>query len=233
MTQFKRQSVQANQASFQWRSPPLINPQHYDPVFYGQMLRLHRFNLCGRWAFVLLLWLVLGSLSIWQLWPAIELMIEYFTWAALRYTLAFQPFAALGLMMCVGPTIGLLFWQSRNILLGLPKHDVQRLEKTVGKVREQGTSHPLWHWVCGTEAASSTFQMQYDQAQREWNHFKQVQPEQASSSQAQKPSETSGHGADPSQSNLDSDSPDQIDSSATPGKGFDISERSPNSPHEI
>jgi hypothetical protein len=45
-------------------------------------------------------------------------------------------------------TTGVLIWQSRNILLGIPEGEKQRLEKQVCRIRQQGQTHPLWKWVC-------------------------------------------------------------------------------------
>ncbi|GEM_PF-188115 len=148
MNLFKSQAAQPDDDALQRRSPSLINPESYDPVFYAEMLRLHEFHVLSRWGVVLLLWFVLGSLSLWRLRSELVLMAQHFTWPALRYALAFHPLASLGLVLCVGPTIGVLFWQSRNILLGLPKHELKRLEEATQKIRQQGTSHPLWNLVC-------------------------------------------------------------------------------------
>ncbi|MGB3491300.1 MAG: hypothetical protein WBA57_01135 [Elainellaceae cyanobacterium] len=145
---FKRRSVSRYDTASQWRSPSLIEPVPYDPVFYAEMLRLYRFNLWSRWAAMLALWAVVGSLSLWRFRPELALMTQHFTWPALRYGLAFHPLASLGLMFCIGPTLGILFWQSRNILLGLSRHDLERLEQTTQKIRQQGKSHPLWRLVC-------------------------------------------------------------------------------------
>lgn len=81
---------------------------------------------------------------------------ERFTWAALRYGLAFNIWSTLGLSMCVGPTVALLVWQTRNMLFGLPKTELVRLEQYVLKVREQGKSHPLWAYICDRPAPLSS-----------------------------------------------------------------------------
>jgi hypothetical protein len=53
-----------------------------------------------------------------------------------------------GLTFCLGMTAAVLVWQSRNILLGLPQQEKQRLEKQVYRIRQQGQTHPLWKWIC-------------------------------------------------------------------------------------
>lgn len=118
-----------------------------DPHFQAAVQRLHELTVYGRWLTVLGLWLTVGSVSLWSLRYPISLLREYFTWAAVRWGLIFQPLPALGLGLCVGMTLAVLVWQSRNILVGLPKVEHQRLEKQVLKICEQGSSHPLWKWV--------------------------------------------------------------------------------------
>ncbi len=118
-----------------------------DPKFRSAVQRLHRVTIYGRWLFVLGLWLTVGSFSLWGLRYPISLLRDYFTWAALRYGLAYHPIAAIGLGLCIGMTVSVLVWQSRNILFGLPRAEQQRLEKMVLKIHQQGVSHPLWRWV--------------------------------------------------------------------------------------
>lgn len=119
-----------------------------DPQFLDQVERLHSLFLMGRWAIVLLLWLIVGIGSLWSLRHEFTMITERFTWAALRYALAFNLLSTLGLTTCIGPTVALLVWQTRNMLFGLPKPELERLEKYVIKIREQGDSHPLWTHIC-------------------------------------------------------------------------------------
>ncbi|MEL6162326.1 MAG: hypothetical protein AAFY21_09695 [Cyanobacteria bacterium J06641_2] len=119
-----------------------------DSSFNQQVQRLHELTVYGRWLVVIFLWLTVAPLCLWELRTEIELLREYFTWASVRYGLFFHPFAALGLGLCVGMTLSVLMWQSRNILFGMPVAEKQRLEKQVYRIRQQGSSHPLWKWVC-------------------------------------------------------------------------------------
>lgn len=119
-----------------------------DSAFQQEIQRLHRLTVYGRWLVVGLLWLILAPICLWNLRSEIELWREYFTWAALRYGLIYHRFAAFGLALCVGMTVSTLLWQSRNILFGLSDRHSQRLEKQVHKIHQQGSSHPLWKWVC-------------------------------------------------------------------------------------
>ncbi len=119
-----------------------------DPIFLQRVERLHRLTVYGRWMFITVLWLTVGAASLWALRDSIQLMLDYFTWAALRYSLVFNPMPAFGLTLCVGMTVAVLIWQSRNLLFGLSPAETKRLERRVQKICLQGKSHPLWHFVC-------------------------------------------------------------------------------------
>lgn len=119
-----------------------------DPTFKQQVQRLHHLTVYGRWLFVALLWISIGSLSLWGLRSEIALWRQYFTWVAFRYGLYYNPLPTFGLAFCIGMTVAVLVWQSRNILLGLPRPEQRRLEEQVYRIRQQGSSHPLWKWVC-------------------------------------------------------------------------------------
>lgn len=120
-----------------------------DSKLYQEVVRLHQLTVLGRWCFVLFLWSTIGSVSLWLMKPNIELIIEHFTWAAVRTAFRYNYWPGIGLTLCVALTFSVLLWQSRNILFGLPKRDQQRLVNSVMQIRHQGQGHPLWHWVCG------------------------------------------------------------------------------------
>jgi hypothetical protein len=119
-----------------------------DPTFKIQVERLHRLMVYGRWMVVGILWISVGPLSLWGLRYPIGLLQDYFTWAAVRYGLYFNPVPAVGLSVCIGMTTAVLVWQSRNILFGLPHQEQRHLEQQVHRIRQQGPTHPLWKWVC-------------------------------------------------------------------------------------
>lgn len=119
-----------------------------DQTFKQQVERLHRLTVYGRWLFVILLWVSIGFLSLWGLRLEIVLWRQYFTWVAVRYGLYYNPLPTFGLAFCIGMTVAVLVWQSRNILLGLSHPEQRRLEQQVCRIRQQGPSHPLWKWVC-------------------------------------------------------------------------------------
>lgn len=129
--------------------PDFIDPNapKLDPKFQAAVQRLHQLTVLGRWLTLIGLWLTIGALSLWGLRYPISLMQDYFTWAALRHGLANNLLAAIGLGFCIGLTVSVLVWQSRNILFGLPKPEQERLERMVLKIWQQGESHPLWKWI--------------------------------------------------------------------------------------
>lgn len=135
MAQFQDSSSQSSSAN-------------YDPNFWQEMQRLHRLTVYGRWLTVVGLWLIIAPISLWSLRSEIELWRDYFTWAALRYGLAYNSLAAVGMAFCIGMTVAVLLWQSRNILFGISERQEKRLEKQLVRIHQQGPSHPLWKWVC-------------------------------------------------------------------------------------
>lgn len=122
-------------------------PSLDDPVLKNQMKRLHELIVWSRWLVIILLWLVIGSLSWWGMRSDISLLMEHFTWTTVRHSLFHNRLSAIGLGICLGMTTSTLLWQSRNILIGFPLSYRQRLEKQVLKIRQQGSTHPLWRWV--------------------------------------------------------------------------------------
>ena len=125
-----------------------IEPNDPDPTFKDQVHRLYRLTFYGRWLVVGILWLSVGPVSLWGLRYPLSLMQEYFTWAAVRYGIEFNFLPALGLTLCIATTLAVLIWHTRNVLFGLPQEEQRRLEQQVYKIRQQGSSHPLWKWVC-------------------------------------------------------------------------------------
>ncbi|XWK87760.1 MAG: hypothetical protein U7127_26820 [Phormidium sp.] len=128
----------------------IINAQA-DPSFAAQVERLLELTIYGRWLFVIFLWLTVGSLSLGALRDEIALLQQHFTWVAVRYGLAYNRLPAMGLALCVGMTVAVMIWQSRNMLIGMPPIEKRRLEQQVFRIRQQGKSHPLWNLVCQTK----------------------------------------------------------------------------------
>ncbi|BCL36435.1 hypothetical protein [Nostoc sp. MS1] len=121
--------------------------ENKDPSLTQQVEKLHQLTVYGRWCFVGCLWLTVAPICLWNLRTEIALWQQYFTWVAVRYGLSAHLLSTMGLAFCIGMTAAVLVWQSRNILLGLPKQEQQRLEQQVFKIRQQGPTHPLWKWI--------------------------------------------------------------------------------------
>ncbi len=117
------------------------------PVSQFQVQRLYRLILYGRWLIVGLLWMSVGSVSIWSLRREFSLWIEYFTWVAVRYALVHNRLASLGIGLCLGMTTAVLVWQSRHIIWGISPEELKRLEQKVRQINRHGPTHPLWKWV--------------------------------------------------------------------------------------
>jgi hypothetical protein len=114
-----------------------------------QVNKLYQLTIYFRWLVVSCIWLTVGIVCLYNLRSEIALWEQYFTWVSVRYAIFYHPLSSLGLGFCIGMTAAVLVWQSRNILLGLPQKERQRLEKQVYRIRQQGQTHPLWKWVCG------------------------------------------------------------------------------------
>ncbi|NEP16459.1 MAG: hypothetical protein F6J97_06080 [Leptolyngbya sp. SIO4C1] len=99
------------------------------------------------WRVTLGLWLTVGLFSLWQLRSDFQLWLQYFTWTAVRYALAYNRLASLGLGLCVGLTVALLINESRHMLWGMTPTERARLEQQLAQIDRQGPSHPLWRIV--------------------------------------------------------------------------------------
>ena len=118
-----------------------------DSALEAKLMRLHRLTVYGRWFVVGLSWLLLAPPSLWVFRSEFRLWQDYFTWTAVRFAIAYHPIAAIALSLCIGLTIAVLIWQSRIILFGLSEQQRQYLQKQLFRIKQQGESHPLWHWV--------------------------------------------------------------------------------------
>jgi hypothetical protein len=106
------------------------------------------------WWLCLALWLTIGALSLWGLRADLRLLSEYFTWAAVKFMLVYNRAAAMGLGLCFGLTLALLYAESRHILWGLSKIERLQLTHRLEKIREQGPSHPQWGVVYPGDGAA-------------------------------------------------------------------------------
>lgn len=112
-----------------------------------QIKKLHRLTVYIRWLTVLLSWLTLGIFGIYSLRQPISLWFDYFTFSAVRYTIHFNPLPSLCLAFCIGMSVSVLVWQSRNIIWGLSAQEKYRLEQKVKQIIAKGSSHPLWRFI--------------------------------------------------------------------------------------
>ncbi|MGB5636098.1 MAG: hypothetical protein WBM86_25420 [Waterburya sp.] len=115
--------------------------------FEQKVAKLYQLTVYGRWLFVSVSWLTLGSYALWNLKEEIALWFDYFTWAALYYGLHFNLVPTICLSFCVGITISVLIWQSRNIIWGFPANEQRQLERKVKKIQAKGKKHLLWKWI--------------------------------------------------------------------------------------
>ena len=119
-----------------------------DQLLERQVQRLIEVQTYLRWIFDGVLWLTVGTASIWALRSDIELWIAAFTWAAVRISLISNSLPFLGLGLCVAMTLATLVWQSSIILWGVNQRERRSLINQVKRIKEKGKSHPLWRWVC-------------------------------------------------------------------------------------
>ena len=77
----------------------------------------------------------MGTTSLWGLRHTFEQARVYFTWAAVRYGLAFNRPAAAGLGLCLGMTVALLLRESRYLLWGLNRRDRAQLSNALQRRR--------------------------------------------------------------------------------------------------
>ena len=118
-----------------------------DPNLKKQVQKLHRITVYMRWLTVILCWLTLGLFGFWGLREEIGLWFDYFTWSAVRYAIYFNFLPSLCLAFCIGITLSVLIWQSRNIIWGLPIQEKYLLQQRVKRILAAGSSHPLWRFI--------------------------------------------------------------------------------------
>ncbi len=115
--------------------------------FEQKVNRLYKLSIYARWLLVISSWLTLGVYAVWHLQEEIAIGLDYFTWAAVYYGLHFNFLPTLCLAFCIGTTVSVLLWQSRNLIWGLPETEKHKLERQVKKIMARGTKHPLWKWI--------------------------------------------------------------------------------------
>ncbi len=130
---------------------PAAPPQPLDPAFATDLDRLQALTVLGRWAVVAGLWATIGAASLWGIRKYFGLWQDHFTWSSVRAVVLYHRLSAMGLVICVGMTLSVLIWQSRNILFGRPKSEQLQQHQLLCRIRQQGSSHPLWRWLYGQQ----------------------------------------------------------------------------------
>ncbi len=105
---------------------------------------LRQYQMKNWWWLCLAIWLTIGVFSLWSMRSDLAEMREYFTWTAVRYMLAYNRLAAMGLGLSIGLTIATLYAESRHILFGLSISEQHQLAGRLAKIQAQGPSHPQW-----------------------------------------------------------------------------------------
>lgn len=109
--------------------------------------RLYQFNIYRRWFIIICLWLTIGVYSLWTLRREIALWIDNFTWIAVKYALAYNKIAAIGLGFCLGFTLATLISQSIQILQGYSPRQKYLLEQQVLNIQAKAQKNFLYRWI--------------------------------------------------------------------------------------
>jgi hypothetical protein len=118
------------------------------PAGHAQEIEALRQAMMRNWWWICRwLWLTVGALSLWSLRSDLQELWAYFTWAAVRAMFAFNRPAAMGVGLCTGLTLALLYSESRQIIWGLSKGEKSRLAAQLAKIHAQGASHPQWKLI--------------------------------------------------------------------------------------
>lgn len=87
------------------------------------------------WGFTLGLWFTVAPASLWRLRATWQQLSDVFTWSALRYGLAFNRGAAIGLGLCLGMTVALLLSETRHLYWGLSRRERHHLLRALRRRR--------------------------------------------------------------------------------------------------
>ncbi len=110
-----------------------------------KLLEAYQTSLYGLLA---LTWLALGIPCLWMLRVEIGRLLDYFTWAAIRYTLFYKPtIASLGFLACVAVSTFILLSQSRLEVVGPLPAEKELLERWVQRIGQFNSTHPVYRWL--------------------------------------------------------------------------------------
>ena len=128
--------------SYEWWKTRVLSPE---------ASRLLKLQEQVRWGIVVLCWLAIGLPCLWALRIEIWRLLEFFTWAGVRYGIVYRPLPGFGLVLCVSVSLSTLLWQSYREVFGLSGRERRELERLATMVRKQGPTHFLWRWVVGSD----------------------------------------------------------------------------------
>ncbi len=125
-----------------------MDDQELINLYQAPIRRLINLQTLMRWVVSILLWLTLGSFCLWQIRGEIALLLDIFTWSALRSIIQYRALPSLGIVFCLSTTLSTLVWQSQHILWGFSRQEYLSMVKYIQNIEAKGKKHPLWRWIC-------------------------------------------------------------------------------------
>lgn len=125
-----------------------MDEQELIALYKTPIRRLINLQTLLRWLFSILMWLTLGSFCLWQIRAEIAMLLDIFTWSALRSVIQYRALPSLGIAFCLSTTLSTLVWQSQHILWGFSRQEHLSMVKYIQNIEVRGTKHPLWRWIC-------------------------------------------------------------------------------------
>lgn len=132
-------------ASHNGAKPDLALPP--DPLLAQQVAKLQQLEVWRRWISMLLMWLTLGSWSLWELRESIVILREYFSWSGVVYGGYFHLGGGCGLLFCVLSTCSSLVWQIGHFFGQLSAKERHQLEVRVQQIQASKKENWLWRWI--------------------------------------------------------------------------------------
>ncbi len=118
-----------------------------DPLLIQQVAKLQQLEVWRRWLSMLLMWLTLGSWSLWELRESIVILREYFSWSGVVYGCYFHLGGGCGLLFCVLSTCSSLVWQIGHVSGQLSAKERHQLEVRVQQIQASKKENWLWRWI--------------------------------------------------------------------------------------
>lgn len=118
-----------------------------NPLLSQQIAKLHQLEVWRRWLSMLLMWLTLGSWSLWDVRESIVILREYFSWPGILYGFYFHLGGGCGLLFCLLSTCSSLLWQISHSAGQLSAKERYQLEVRVRQIQARGQDNWLWRWI--------------------------------------------------------------------------------------